>query len=133
MIVERSSAGEEDSYMEDNQRRRGLDLLGTQENISLVEEDYMIVDRQRMSFFEERLQAMEALEVRSPSPRKPALPFSSPMNDLSGVQLHVSQLDAAGLTENSDEELEDEDEAETQSQASVDHFHIDANLTEPEP
>ena len=68
MIMEQSN-DDDDSYV-DQRPRRGVDLLGDQENISLIEDDYIIVDpiteqyrtgqnsmtrNQRPSFFEENL------------------------------------------------------------------------------
>lgn len=65
MIMEQSN-DDDDSYV-DLRTRRCVDLLGDQENISLIEEDYVIVDpiteqyrtdrscKSRRSFFEENL------------------------------------------------------------------------------
>ena len=157
MIMEQSN-DDDDSYV-DQRPRRCVDLLGDQENISLIEDDYIIVDpiteqyrasqtsltrNQRPSFFEENLMMMNT--DQQPSSAKNSTTSSqlhqqqlqqSMMSSGAGgrgttlnnttvatntasnngseggsspqVNVHVSQLNAPGLTDCSEDEKEEDE------------------------
>jgi hypothetical protein len=135
MILEQSN-DDDDSFV-DRRPRRGIDLLGEAErtNVSIVEDDYVIVDpitesfrnkngsdKNRRSFFEESLISIEKTsQMQSPANLNDDGQMSSPE-----INVHISQLDA-GLTSCSEDEEEEEEEEE-----GPDHFKLEGTVTEAE-
>ena len=110
MILEQSN--DDDSSFIDRRPRRAVDIACDQENISLIEQDYIIVDpitesyrlnmsqnRNRRSFFEENLRYSEQSPLANRSPDLQCSP---------NVNVHISQLSLPGLTDCEEQESESE-------------------------
>ena len=134
MILEQSN--DDDSSYLDRRVKRGVDLLGDAESISLLVDDYIIEDQDtnvalrtelrsrengahKRQFFEDNLLTLD----RTPSPDDSKQQSSAEKD----VNVHVSQL-GMGLTDNSEDECDEKDNSDESDFSDV-HFQIDVDST----
>ena len=148
MILEQSN-DDDDSFV-DTRPRRKIDAFGVDsENISLIEDDYVIVDpitegyraqlnlqlsasnSNKKSFFDENLQNSDQSSLKSPSPKRYRSELANKQQSMQmsegsdAAHVHVSQLNV-GLTDCSEDENEDVSDTKSQlSNSSEQHFNIE--------
>ena len=127
MILEQSN--DDDESFVDQRPRRAANLLHDstydKDMSSSMDDQYIIPDPitekframkqdSRRSFFEESLIANDKSGLKTATPEQKSMLTGEELNGSSEINVHVSQLNGAGLTDCSEDEFEEEDDQEDQ-------------------